>query len=260
MAIPLLADAKSQLVDEIHEFVLNRPSPRQHLTQAWLCILGYGKWGLNVFSLLKPTLNSSYDKVAGCTFLNAPIFLNKRTTEDLLWFADQVERLDGVQMFNNEVWDAPEADLQIWGDVSAISLAFWSPLHNVAYVADPIVDAECHFNIFYNEAITILAVLEWALSLKPPPKRLAIHTDASTSFSIFNSLHAISLYNPIIFSSVKICLHSKIDLHVFYIEGKKNTIADMLSHRTLSLACHLAPGLKILFFTPPQLPTGVSLK
>ena len=163
-------------------------------------------------------------------------------------------------MFNNEIWDMPKADLQIWGDASAIGLAFWSPSHNVAYITDPIVDAERHFNVFYNEAITILAALEWASSLKPPPKRLAIHTDSSTSFSIFNSLCAISLYNPIILSSVKICLNSKIDLHVFYIEGKKNTIANALSCHALLLAHHLAPGLKILFFTPLQLSTGVSLK
>src|SRR5258705_5120046 len=155
MAITLLADAKSQLVDAIHEFVLNPPSPCQQLMQAWLHILGYANWGLNVFPLLKPALNSSYDKVTGCTFLNAPIFLNKHTTEDLLWFADQVEHLDGVWMFNNEVWDAPEADLQTWGDTSAIGLAFWSPLHNATYVLDPIVDAECHFNAFFNAAITI---------------------------------------------------------------------------------------------------------
>ncbi len=107
-------------------------------------------------------------------------------------------------MFNDEIWDAPEADLQIWGDASAIGLAFWSPSHNVAYIADLIVDAEQHFNIFYNKVITILAALEWASTLNPPPKCLAIHTDSSTSFGIFNSLHAISLYNPIIFSLVKI--------------------------------------------------------
>src|SRR5260221_14173993 len=226
----------------------------------WLCILGYANWALNIFPLLKPALNSSYDNVTGHTFLNAPIFLNKHTTEDLLWFTDQVEHLDGVWMFNNEVWDAPEANLQIWGDVSAIGLAFWSPSHNVAHGAGPIVDAECHFNVFYNEAITILAALEWASSLKPPPKHLAIHMDSSTSFSIFNSLRTIALYNPIIFSPVKIRLHSKIDLHVFFIEGKKNTIADALSRRALSLARHLAPGLRILFFMPPQLSTGASLR
>src|SRR5260221_5754556 len=60
MTITLPADAKSQLVDAIHEFVLNPPSPRQQLMRAWLCILGYANWGLNVFPLLKPALNSSY--------------------------------------------------------------------------------------------------------------------------------------------------------------------------------------------------------
>src|SRR5258708_16310492 len=163
-------------------------------------------------------------------------------------------------MINDDIWDAPEANLQIWGDASAIGLAFWSRSHNVAYIVDPIVDAEWHFNIFYNEAITILGALEWALTLNPPPKHLAIHTDSSTSFGIFNSLCTISLYNPIIFSSVKIRLQFKIDLHVFIIEGKKNTIADALSCCALSLARHLAPGLKILFFMPPQLLRGASLK
>ncbi len=226
----------------------------------WLCILGYANWALNIFPLLKPALNSSYDNVTGHTFLNAPIFLNKHTTEDLLWFADQVECLDGVWMFNSEIWDTLEADLQIWGDTSAIGLAFWSPSHNVAYIANPIVDVEHHFNVFYNEVLTILATLQWASTLSPLPKCLAIHTDSSTSFSIFNSLCAISLYNLIIFSSVKICLQSKIDLHVFFIKGKKNTMADALSCCTLSLACHLAPGLKILFFMPLQLSMGASLK
>jgi len=260
MAISLPSDAKTQLVGAIWDFVHNPPSPHRHPMRSWLRILGYANWGLNVFPLLKPTLNSSYDKIAGRTFLNAPIFLNKCTTEDLLWFADQVEQLDGVRMFNSEVWDAPEANLQIWGDASAIGLAFWSPSHNVAFIADPIVDAERHFNVFYNEVLTILAALQWASTLNPLPKCLAIHMDSSTSFSIFNSLHAISLYNPIIFLSVKIHLEFKIDLHIFFIQGKKNTIANALSCRALSLAHQLAPGLKILFFMPLQLSMGASLR
>src|SRR5260221_7458300 len=82
-------------------------------------------------------------------------------------------------------------------------------------MADPIVDVEHNF-IFYNEdeALTILAVLQWASSLNPLPKHLAIHTDSSSSFSIFNSLHATSMYNPIILSSVKIQLKFNINLHV----------------------------------------------
>jgi len=159
-----------------------------------------------------------------------------------------------------ETWDAHDAYLEIWGDVSALGLAFWSPSHLAGYIVDPIVDAKHNFNIFFNEAITILAALEWAATLTPPPTCLAIHTDSSTSFGIFNSLHTLALYNPIILTAVKIHLHSHIDLHVFYIEGKKNSIADALSHHALPLAHHLAPGISIRFFMPPQVAMGVSLK
>ena len=62
--------------------------------------------------------------------------------EDLLWFADQVEVLEGVRVLEVEVWNACDADLQIWGDTSALGLAFWSPLHSAGYIADPIVNAK----------------------------------------------------------------------------------------------------------------------
>ena len=102
--------------------------------------------------------------------MSAPIFLNKRTSNDLLWFADQVKYLEGVRVIYAEVWDVFDANLQIWGDASALGLAFWSPTHMVGYVADPILNTECNFNIFFNEAITILAALKWAAALTPIPK------------------------------------------------------------------------------------------
>ena len=106
----------------------------------------------------------------------------------------------------------------------------------------------------------MLTALEWAMTLTPPPTHLAIHTDSSTSFGIFNSLRALALYNPIILAAVKIHLHSHIDLHVFYIEGKKNSIADTLSQHALPLAHHLAPGISIRYFMPPLVAMGASLK
>src|SRR6266478_2651557 len=104
MTITLLDASKSKLVEAIHDFVLNPPLPRCQSTWAWLHILGYANWALNVFPLLKPALNSSYDKVAGHSFLGAPIFLNKQTTQDLLWFADQAELLEGVRVLDVETW------------------------------------------------------------------------------------------------------------------------------------------------------------
>jgi hypothetical protein len=84
--------------------------------------------------------------------------------------------------------------------------------------------------------------------------------DSTTSFSIFNTLWALKLYNPIIMATVKICLQSSIDLQVFHIEGKKNDVADALSRRAFSLACSLVPGLSIKFFTDLLDMMGVAKK
>src|SRR4029077_4260384 len=100
------------------------PLPMATISRSWLQILGYANWALNVFPLLKPALNSSYDKIAGRKFMNAPIYINKRTREDLLWFADQAESLEGVRMLLTEEWTASEADFEIWGDASAMGMAF----------------------------------------------------------------------------------------------------------------------------------------
>src|SRR5258708_6900186 len=212
MSIAMANGFKSKLVQAIHDFVNHPPEPQWHPTQAWLHILGHANWALNVFPLLKPGLNSAYDKVAGHTYMNAPVYLNKQISLDLLWFADQAEVLNGIRFFDAEEWEAQDANFEIWGDASATSLAFWSPMHGVAYIADPVVNAEKQFNVFFNEALTILAVLKWAATLELPPKCLAIHTDSMTSFGIFNSLWAISTYNPIILQSIKVQLKSKIDL------------------------------------------------
>ena len=64
MTISLSKEAKSKLVNVICDFILNPPLPHHQTTRAWLHILGYANWALNVFPLLKPALNSSYNKVA----------------------------------------------------------------------------------------------------------------------------------------------------------------------------------------------------
>ncbi len=162
--------------------------------------------------------------------MNAPLYFNKRTTSVLLWFADQAEKLEGVHFLMTEEWVSTKADLKIWGDASTLGLGFWAPALIIGHIANPMVDNEQNFNIFFNEAFTILAALQWAATLHPIPCHVAIHMDSTTSFSIFNSLHALSLYNPILMAAIKICIKSNIDLHIFHIKGKKNTVADTLSH------------------------------
>ena len=128
------------------------------------------------------------------------------------------------------------------------------------FIGDPIIEKDAPFNIFYNEALTVLAALEWSASLNPIPKRVAIYTDSTNSLNIFNSLCASDSYNPILMSAVMIQINYNIDLRVFHIEGKKNDVADALSRRNFESARNLIPDLTIRHFTPPLNMTGAHAK
>ena len=138
-----------------------------------------------------------------------------------------------------------------FGDASKDGLAFWAPQSSSAFIGDPILDDDISFNIFLNEALAILATLEWSMTLLPTPSRVAIHTDSSNLFDIFNSLRASGPYNSILLSAAMTRIDHGIDLHGFFIEGKRNTIANALSRRSLELVCKLVPDVSIHHFTPP---------
>ena len=149
-------------------------------------------------------------------------------------------------------------------DASKDRLAFWVPQLSSGFVGDTVVNDNTSFNIFLNEATAILAALHWSASFHPAPSRLAVHTDSSNSFDIFNSLRASGPFNTILMSAASIRIDHSIDLRVFFIEGKRNIIADALSCRSLDLVRKLVPDVIIRHFTPPisldNSVMGVSLK
>ena|SRR5258708_6357046 len=79
LSISLSPESKQKLVDALHDFVLNTPENKcQQTLHSWLRMLGYANWALNVFPLLKPALNSSYDKITGKTIMSQSIYINKQ--------------------------------------------------------------------------------------------------------------------------------------------------------------------------------------
>ncbi len=205
MTISMSHEAKQTLIEAIHDFVLNTPDNKcQQPLQAWLRILGHANWALNAFLILKPALNSSYDKISGKMALSQGVYVNKHACEDLLWFAHSVGHLDGIQLFEAEEWSADEANLEIRSDASKDGLGFWAPKHSCAFFGDPVLHDHTSFNIFLNKAIAILVAIHWASSLHPSPGCLAIHTDSSNSFNIFNSLQASNPYNSVLMSATSI--------------------------------------------------------
>ena len=78
MSISMSRNAKKKLMEAIHDFVLNTPDNKhQQPLHVWLRTLGYANWALNAFPILKPALNSSYDKITGKVALSQGIYLNK---------------------------------------------------------------------------------------------------------------------------------------------------------------------------------------
>ncbi len=97
MSISMSSEAKSKLIETVLNFVLNTPDNKcQQPLCVWLRILGYANWALNAFLILKPALNSSYDKISGKVALSQGVYINKCVHNDLLWFAQSIGHLDGV--------------------------------------------------------------------------------------------------------------------------------------------------------------------
>jgi hypothetical protein len=87
----------------------------------------------------------------------------------------------------------------------------------------------------------------------PLPDRLAIFTDNGNTVSMFNSLHALPPYNPILISAVDILRTSSMQLRVFFIPGQNNIVADALSRFNDTTALQHVPALSISSFIPPRL-------
>ncbi len=147
-----------------------------------------------------------------------------------------------------------EADLEVWSNTSKDRLGFWALKYSSAFFGDPVIHDRLPFNIFLNEAIAILAAIHWSALLHPTPHHLTIHTDSSNSFNIFNSLHASDPYNSILMSAASIQINYGIDLCIFFIKGKQNTIADALSHHSFDFIHNLVPNVSIQHFMPLSSP------
>ncbi|THH17333.1 hypothetical protein EW146_g3442 [Bondarzewia mesenterica] len=99
MTISLDPDARRKLVNAVRSFMHDAPKRRHKLVE-WLRVLGYANWGLNVAPLLRPALQSAWEKTHALTVLSALIYA---TTLDpppttLAIFTDN---LNTVQIFES---------------------------------------------------------------------------------------------------------------------------------------------------------------
>lgn len=254
LSISLDRQSRQEHVAAIRSF-LATPSRRQPLI-AWQRLLGWASWALNIAPLLRPALQSSYAKTRGKTSRGVLIFLNATVRRDLSWFADTLEAWDGIHLLEARAWGPEDADLKIYTDASGFGLGFWAPDRQVGFQAARFEHVRANGVIFYWEALAVVSALEWACSLNPRPKRVAIYCDNSNTVSAFNSLAADDPYNDILYYSIRLRLFYSVDLRVYHVPGTENSVADAISRFDSTKLARLAPNLRIFDFKPPRLPLG----
>ncbi|KAI0374164.1 DNA/RNA polymerase [Pilatotrama ljubarskyi] len=260
MKITLPSQACSDLVAAIRSFLDNAPRRRRPLRE-WQRLLGWINWGLNVQPLLRPALQSSYDKITGLSIAHAPVYINASVTRDLSFIASIFEEHGGVHIMKASSWGPPEADLVVFCDACLTGLAFWIPIHNLAFVSDcPPAPPGLDDNIFWYEALTVVSALRHCISnVTPSPCRLAIYTDNLNTVQMFDSHRSLPIFTDLLLFASRLLIEAQnIDLRVWHVAGVHNTVADALSRGLFSVALQYAPSLHITTFIPPRLPLGAS--
>ncbi|KAG8942404.1 hypothetical protein FRC04_003770 [Tulasnella sp. 424] len=179
---------------------------RQCMLKEWQSMLGYANWALNAYPLLKPALQSSYDKIAGKTYAKAGVYMNHRVRRDLQWFTEKLEDSDGVHILEALDWDVKEADAVFICDACQQGLGFWDmrgsiTTDNMAVRHEGFyVDAPASLpatNILYCESLSVILALARLTQIPNPLRRIMIYTDNLGTVGMFNSMRVqVEKENP----------------------------------------------------------------
>jgi len=169
--------------------------------------------------------------------------------------ADHMDRSNGVCIIESREWPRSEAHDTFLCDACPTGMGYWSPRTSEGFIC-AVSPSTCH-GIFFFEALTVLSALSHVCeSPSPQPRHLAILTDSLNTFDMFNMLHALPAYNPILVTTVDLLLASNIQLRVFHIPRSGNKVADALSRLDSVTASCLQPGLVVTRFSPPRFTLG----
>jgi hypothetical protein len=252
MTITMPPYARQDLLIAIRTFA----NPRQRRSlKDFQRLAGWVNWSLNVYPLLRPGLSSIYEKMRRGSSPYQKLSINKAICDELLWLADHIELSDGVHIIESQEWSRSDAYDTYLSDACPSGMGFWSPRTCEGFQCA--VPTNSRNGIFFFEALAVLSALHHVcehVALKP--RRLAILTDSSNTFDMFNTLHALPAYNPILVTAVDLLLKSGVQLRVFHIPRNENRVADALSRLDGSSARRLQPELVISNFTPPRLTLG----
>ena len=252
MTITMSPEARNDLIGTIHDFA---NTPRRKSLKDFQHLAGWINWALNVFPLLRPGLSGVYEKMRRGSFPYQKLSLNNAIRSELRWLADHIDRSDGVHVLKSREWSRADADQTYLCDACPSGMGYWSLKTCEGFQCA--ISPSSRNGIFFFEALTVLSALSHVCkTVFPKPSRLAILTDSSNTFDMFNMLHALPAYNPILITAIDLLIRSKIQLRVFHISRNNNRVADALSRLDPFTAQQLQPGLVVSYFSPPRFTLG----
>ena len=252
MTITMPAAARDELVSAVRAFA----NPRQRRSlKDFQRLAGWVNWSLNVYPLLRPALSGIYEKMRRGSHPFQKLSVNNTISKELNWLANHIESSNGVHIIQSREWSRSEAHATFLCDACPTGMGYWSPQTSEGFACA--ISPDSRNGIFFFEALTVLSALTRVCeSVSPKPHRLAILTDSMNTFDMFNTLHALPAYNPILITATDLLLASGIQLRVFHIPREDNKVADALSRLDVASACQFQPHLTVCKFSPPRFTLG----
>ncbi|KIY43070.1 hypothetical protein FISHEDRAFT_78863 [Fistulina hepatica ATCC 64428] len=260
MTITMPDQSRRDLIVALRAFAI--PKRRRPLVE-FQRLAGWVNWSLNVYTMLRPGLNMLYAKIRNKTQPLQSLWVSKVLCGELLWVANHLESSEGVRILRSRQWTNSQVSLVVFTDACLSGMSFYVPSTSLGFQCSTDVVSlprgVSQDRILYFEALAVVSAIVHLLAAPPYPKRIIVRTDNTNTVDMFNSLHALPPYNPLLITTVDRLMQTGCELRVLHLPGVQNTIADALSRFHNHYATALSPRMQISSFSPPRLSSGVTV-
>jgi hypothetical protein len=170
----------------------------------------------------------------------------------LTWAINHLEHSDSVHLLKSFSWNCSLADFTIYCDACPEGMGFWYPVSKDGFYAPTPVTISSNA-IFYFKALCVVSALKHVQTKAKRGLKILIYTDNTNTVDIFQTLHCLPPYNPLLKTAVDIIMHNKYSLCVLHIPGDQNIITDALLCVHFSVALQIEPNLTLFSFYSPGL-------
>ncbi|KAF8985854.1 hypothetical protein BDQ17DRAFT_1259984, partial [Cyathus striatus] len=227
MSISMAPGKKEELIDPICQFIdskhIRHPVNFQHLA-------GWVNWALNVFPLLKPGLCSVYLKIAGKSHPYECLYLNNDICTDLCWLITHLHVSHELLILEDILLSPSSVDTVLHVDVSLEGIGIWDSANHdgLHFIFPPCVPQQ---DIFVFEVFAVVCAIHLLIQCTSPTCTVIIYSNSENTVALFNSLRASNTkYNSLLKIAINEILCHEYRLHVLWIPGAENHVADGLSH------------------------------